>query len=197
VSILLVPILGYLIGGLPTGIWVCRLVKGEDPRKYGSGSSGATNVARVLGKKWAAVVLVIDGLKGYLPVKFLVPVLASQDRIIVASLVMAASVVVGHVWTPFARFHGGKGVAAAAGGMLAIDSLSTLIAGGVWIVFFAAFHLVSLASVIAAVSLPVAMFVLGGRPVEYRGVAVLLALFIAFTHRTNIARLIRREEKPL
>jgi acyl phosphate:glycerol-3-phosphate acyltransferase len=197
VSTILVPILGYLIGGLPTGIWVCRLVKGVDPRSVGSGSSGATNVARVLGKKWAALVLIIDGLKGFLPVKFLAPVLVGPENIVAAHLLMAASVVIGHVWTPYARFRGGKGVAAAAGAMLAIDSVSVLIAGGVWIILFAIFHVVSLASVLAAVALPLAMISIGQPDPAYRITAAILAAFIIFTHRSNIARLLKREENPL
>ena len=72
-NVLLALIAGYFIGGLPTGILLCRAIKGVDPRSIGSGSSGATNVSRVLGKKWALVVLVIDALKGYLPVRFLAP----------------------------------------------------------------------------------------------------------------------------
>jgi acyl phosphate:glycerol-3-phosphate acyltransferase len=190
-------ILGYAIGGFPTGIIFCRVIQGVDPRTVGSGSSGATNVSRILGKKWAAIVLLIDALKGFLPVRLLVPVFAGSDQIVMASLLMAIGIVVGHVWTPYAYFKGGKGVASAAGAMIALDPLAMLIALIVWGVVFALFRIVSLASMIAAISLPVAMIVLGERPLPYIGVGICLVLFLIFTHRSNIKRLLKKEEKPL
>jgi glycerol-3-phosphate acyltransferase PlsY len=197
VRIVLPLLVGYLIGGFPTGILLCRLLRGVDPRKIGSGSSGATNVSRVLGRAWGTVVLVLDGLKGYLPVRFLVPAMVPPEQVVIGSLCMAAGVIVGHVWTPYARFHGGKGVAAATGALLAIDYTGVLIALGVWLVVFLPFRLVSLASLAASLSLPVAMLLLGGRPVAYIMAAAVLSLLMIFTHRRNIVRLLHREEKPL
>jgi len=194
VSIVFCLVIGYLIGGIPTGILVCHLVKGVDPRGFGSGSMGATNVSRVAGKGWAAFVLVIDAAKGFVPVKLLAPVL-SPESVVIGSLVMTVGLVAGHVWTPYAGFRGGKGVATATGAMLALDSFSVLVALAVWFVVLLVFRYVSLASVVAAIVFPVTMFLLHEQPPAYEAVAVLLAVFILFTHRTNIRRLLKGEGK--
>lgn len=188
--------MGYLVGGIPTGILVCHLVKGEDPRGFGSGSMGATNVARVAGKGWAIFVLIVDAAKGFLPVRFLAPVL-SPDDLVMGTLVMAVGLVAGHVWTPYAGFRGGKGVATATGAMIALDAFAVLIALAVWFMVFVISRYVSLASMIAAVALPVTMFLLHDQPVEYRITAAVLGLFILFTHRANIRRLLQGEEKRI
>ena len=195
-NVLLCLIIGYLIGGLPTGLLFCRIVKGVDPRTTGSGSTGATNVSRVLGKGWAVVVLLADILKGFLPTYFLPSVLCA-DHLIAGTLAIAAGLVIGHVWTPYAGFRGGKGIATAAGAMLAIDGTAVLMSGGVWLLSFLPFRLVSLSSIVAALLLPVGMIVLGGRPAAYIVAAAVLAAFILFTHRRNIGRLLKGEEKRL
>ena len=171
-NLLLVPLAGYLIGGLPTGILLCRAIKGVDPRSIGSGSSGATNVSRVLGKKWALVVLVIDALKGFLPVEFLAPLLAPQ-HLALAGVLMTVGVIAGHVWTPYALFRGGKGVATAAGALLALEPIAVLIALAVWLLVFLPLRYVSLASLSAALALALAMWLLPARPLEYRLLALL------------------------
>jgi acyl phosphate:glycerol-3-phosphate acyltransferase len=196
VNVVFCLIAGFLIGGLPTGLICCRIIKGVDPRTVGSGSTGAANVSRVLGKKWAALVLVIDIFKGFLPTRFL-PALISPDAIAAGTLATAAGLIIGHVWTPYAGFRGGKGVATAAGAMIAIDGFAVLIGGGVWLLFFLPFRIVSLASMLAACSLPFSMLLLGGRLLAYVIAAALVAAFIVFTHRRNIARLVKGEEKRL
>jgi glycerol-3-phosphate acyltransferase PlsY len=196
VNVALCLVIGYLIGGLPTGLLFCRIVKGVDPRTLGSHSTGATNVSRVLGKGWAVIVLLLDILKGFLPTRFL-PSLLSADHLIAGTLAMAAGLVIGHVWTPYAGFRGGKGVATAAGAMIAIDPLAVLASGGVWLLVFLPFRVVSLSSMIAGLSLPVAMLVLNDRPAAYLVAAAVLAAFILFTHRGNLVRLLKREEKRL
>jgi acyl phosphate:glycerol-3-phosphate acyltransferase len=197
VSIVLALVIGYLIGGIPTGIVVCRLATGVDPRGFGSGSMGATNVSRVAGKKWAIFVLLVDALKGFLPVKVLAPILASPapESAVLCSIAMTIGLVAGHVWTPYAKFRGGKGVATTTGAMLALDSFAVLIALAVWFFVFLMFRYVSLASVVAAITLPVTMLLLHDQPVEYRIFAVVLGSFIIFTHRANIRRLLKGEEK--
>lgn len=189
-------LIGYLIGGFPTGILCGKFVKGVDPRTIGSGSSGATNVSRALGKKWAIVVLLIDGLKGYLPVHFLVPILAPDYSALSAAL-MTVGLTAGHVWTPYAGFRGGKGVAVAAGAMIALDGQSVLIGMALWLVLFFIFKIVSVASVCAGFAFALAVWLLPDRPLEIRLVAIFLALFLAFTHRSNLSRIIHGEEKRL
>jgi acyl phosphate:glycerol-3-phosphate acyltransferase len=193
VNLLLAPVAGYLIGGLPTGILLCRAIKGVDPRSIGSGSSGATNVSRVLGKKWALFVLLIDALKGFLPVRFLAPLLAPQ-HLALAGVLLTVGVIAGHVWTPYASFRGGKGVATAAGALLALEPFAVLIALAVWILVFLPLRYVSLASLCGALALAVSMWLLPHCPLEYRLIALVIAAFIFYTHRANIGRLLRHEE---
>ena len=161
-------VLSYLIGALPTGVVICRVIKGVDPRATGSGSTGATNVSRVLGNKWGTFVLVIDALKGYLPVAFLAPALIAPEILNLGKVLVGAAAVIGHVWTVFARFRGGKGVGTATGVMLALDATSIAFALGVWLIIFIGFRIVSFASLGAAIALPDFVWLLGGRSLELR-----------------------------
>ncbi len=189
---------GYFIGGIPTGIWLCRLLKRVDPRTLGSGSSGATNISRVLGKRWAAIVLVIDALKGYLPVALLpgLPDSGSSNAIMIG-VVISAGAILGHVYTPYASFRGGKGVATAAGSIGALSPLTLGVAFAGWLIVFALRRTVSLASLAAVIVLPFAAFLLPGVDQIIAAYTVLLSLFIVFTHRQNLARLLARTEKPV
>ncbi len=196
-SLLLAVAIGYIVGGIPTGIWITRALKGVDPRAIGSGSSGATNVSRILGRKWAIFVLILDALKGFLPVFFLAPLLVGPDHVTQAKVLMAIAAVLGHVFTPYANFHGGKGVATGAGVMLALDPAAVGVALGVWLLLFLPFRRVSIASLGAAIMLPAAMAMLGGRPVELYAAALFLCVFLVFTHRENIQRLLTGREKPI
>lgn len=195
--IFLAAIIGYLIGGIPTGILVCRAVAGVDPRTLGSGSSGATNVSRAIGKKWAIVVLLLDALKGFLPVFLLAPLLGAPDQSNLVRIALALGCVSGHVWTPYARFHGGKGIATAAGAVLALDPVALSVAFAVWTLLFLLFKRVSLASIAAAVTVPMTMLILGERPPEYIAMSIILALLLVYTHRENIQRLLSGREKPI
>lgn len=187
-------LLSYLIGAVPTGVIVCRIVMGADPRAIGSGSTGATNVARMLGHKWGSLVLLIDILKGYLPVAFLAPTLIAPEQLELGTVLVGAAAVIGHVWTIFAGFRGGKGVGTATGALLALDAISLLICIGIWLVVFVAFRLVSLASLGAAVALPLLVWLLSGRSLELRIASIFFALFLLYTHRRNIIRLIAGNE---
>jgi glycerol-3-phosphate acyltransferase PlsY len=190
-------LIGYLIGGIPTGIWITRAVKGVDPRSLGSGSSGATNVSRVLGTKWAVVVLILDALKGFLPVFFIAPLLPAGDQMSPVQVAVALGTVIGHVFTPYAKFRGGKGVATGAGAMLALDPMAVGIALAVWLFVFLPFRRVSIASLFAAITVPVAMVLLRNRPPEQLGAAVFLLVFLIYTHRENIQRLLSGHEQSI
>lgn len=187
---------GYLIGALPTGVVVCRLVRGTDPRSVGSGSTGATNVSRILGRKWGAFVLTLDVLKGYVPVAFITPALIEPERLSLGMVLVGAAAVIGHVWTVFGAFRGGKGVGTMTGVLLALDASSVLICLGVWLVVFVAFRLVSLASLAAALAFPVLIWLLSSRPPELKIASLFFALFIFYTHRQNIVRLVTGKELP-
>ena len=197
VNLLLAVVIGYLIGGIPTGIWIGRAVKGVDPRTVGSGSSGATNVSRLLGKQWAVVVLLLDALKGFLPVLFVASLLSDGTDATNIRVATAIGAVIGHVFTPYANFRGGKGIATAAGAMLALDPKAVAIALVVWLLVFVPFRRVSVASLCAALSLPIAIMVLGNRPTSIQVASIILCLFLVFTHRQNIQRLIAGREKPI
>lgn len=190
----LAALIGYLIGGIPTGIWISKLVAGKDPRVEGSGSSGATNVSRVLGKKWGLVVLLLDALKGFAPVYWLAPLMFTEDTAS-AQVIMACCAVMGHVFTPYANFKGGKGVATAAGAMCAIDPLALLFSLGVWIIVFVVSRRVSPASVVAAAAFPVLMWKLGDgvETVVILG-GIVIAAFLVYTHRHNLLRLFQGTE---
>ncbi|MFH1010816.1 MAG: glycerol-3-phosphate 1-O-acyltransferase PlsY [bacterium] len=187
---------GYLIGALPTGVIVCRLVRGTDPRSVGSGSMGATNVTRILGRKWGGFVLALDVLKGYVPVAFITPALMEPERVQLGMVLVGAAAVIGHVWTIFGHFRGGKGVGTMTGVLLALDASSVLICLGVWLILFVAFRLVSLASLAAAVAFPVLIWLSGSRSFELKIASLFFVLFIFYTHRQNIARLLAGKELP-
>jgi glycerol-3-phosphate acyltransferase PlsY len=194
VSVWLCAIVGYFIGGIPTGIWLTKAIAGKDPRMVGSGSSGSTNVSRVLGKKWGIVVLVVDALKGYLPVALLAPVI-SQTDVSQGQAFMAVGCVAGHVFTPYARFKGGKGVATAAGAMSAVQLSALAWSLVVWAIVFALGRRVSASSVAAAAAFPVMLWISKPRPQQSIIVCgVILAVFLIYTHRENIQRLLNGTE---
>ena len=168
----------YLVGSIPTAYLYCRL-RGKDIRKEGSGNVGATNAARLFGKSAFITVFAIDSLKGYIAVRYLVPLFAPVN--------------IGHVWTIFLRFKGGKGVAVSAGGLLALMPQTVFYCLGVFGIIFLFFRIVSLGSICAAVSLPFIAW-LRKESGLYIGFSLLLALFIIFTHRSNLLRLFTGKE---
>lgn len=202
---LLVPV-AYLLGSIPFGLIVGR-AKGVDPRKSGSGNIGATNVGRLLGKKFFALVFVLDLLKGLLPMLAAAAVLrgeAADDaggrRTYVLWLLVGAAAILGHMFSMFLGFRGGKGVATSTGVLLGLWPYYTipgLIGAAVWVVAFKVWKYVSLASIVGALAFPVAYVVLGltrgwdvlGRQLPLLVFAVVMAALIVYKHRGNIARL--------
>ncbi len=190
----LAALIGYVLGGIPTGIWISRFVAGKDPREAGSGSSGATNVSRVLGKKWGILVLLLDAFKGFAPVYWLAPLIFVED-LAVAQVIMGCCAVMGHVFTPYANFKGGKGVATAAGAMAAIHPQALGLSLGVWLLVFLISRRVSPASVAAAIAFPVLMLNSNKKPEVISVIGgIVIALFLIYTHRANLARLIHGSE---
>lgn len=181
----------YLLGAIPSSYLVGRLARGIDLREHGSGNLGATNAFRVLGWKLALPVLVFDVLKGWFPT-FFFPRWAGTTA---AGWVLAyaAAVVVGHMFSVYVRFRGGKGVATSAGVLLALAPLAVAAGLGVWGIVLALTRVVSLASIAAALAVPVAVALTGGRPL-ITGLCTALAVLVIFAHRSNIGRLLRGEE---
>lgn len=181
----------YLIGATPTSYLVGRMVRGIDLREHGSGNLGATNAFRVLGWRAAVPVMLVDVAKGWAPT-----VLFPQwDGVPAAEWALAygAAAILGHVFSLYVGFRGGKGVATSAGVFLALAPWAVLIGFIVWGVTVTLTRIVSLASLLAAVVLPVAVFVTNEPPIEL-GLAVGLSAFVIYAHRTNIQRLLRGEE---
>lgn len=192
-TIILLLLAGYLSGSLVWGYWISRL-KGCDVRRYGSGNIGATNVYRVLGKGPGAITLVLDILKGALPVILTRKFFPSLPPTVL--LGVGAAAVAGSMFPVFLRFKGGKGVNTTFGVIIALFPLSALSSLGVWIVIFFSFGIVSLASLTAAFSLIfwIAFF---QKNLLYTGAGILIFLLIVWTHRSNIQRIITGKESRI
>ena len=187
-------IISYLAGSIPSAYIAGRL-RGIDLRKHGSGNLGATNVVRVLGAKTGAVVFIADLLKGFLPVYFL-PMYTETLRPELWALVYGIAAILGHVKPIFLLWKGGgKGVATASGVFLALAPIPMLVAEVVWIATFYFTRYVSLASLLGAAVLPIAILAWYGNPQSLVFIAsVIIAAFVFWTHRANIGRLRRGQE---
>lgn len=206
--ILIALVVGYLLGSLPFGYLVARS-KGVNIFEVGSKNPGATNVRRVLGKGPGNLVFVLDAMKGALATGWAVVYFrffgsernpgveagsgAAPDWLSWIAIAGLVGALVGHSFSCFTRFRGGKGVATASGALLVLIPVSVLIGAVVWIVTFYTSRYVSLASILAAVALPISVFLLGGRSVML-GVAVAISVFVVLRHRTNIQRLMKGTE---
>ena len=185
--------LAFFLGSLPFGYWLGRL-RGLDVRQQGSKNTGATNVGRVLGKKWGFLVLALDIGKGWFAVTLATQFGHVGDPTAVATAVLA---VLGHVFSPWIGFRGGKGVATSAGVLLALTPWVGLSVMAVWGVVFLMGRIVSVASLVAATAFP--FLVLGldpGRPL-LQGAALGLAGLVWIRHRDNLVRLFRGEESKV
>ncbi len=186
----------YMLGSIPTAIIVGRVVGGVDIREHGSGNAGATNVYRMFGLGPYMVTLTADIFKGYAAVVFISPMGAAYLSDQRTAVYCGAAAVVGHIWTLFAGFKGGKGVATAGGVMLGLMPYAALAAVGVYLLVTMTTKYVSLGSMTAAISVPLVM--LAGRDVyepELWIVTIALSALIIFTHRKNISQLLKGEEK--
>ena len=186
-------VIAYLIGSIPTGYIVVKLLKGEDIRKIGSGSTGATNVKRVLGKGWFFGVLLLDALKGATPViiaKFF------DTQIGILAVIAAVAVILGHSKSIFLGFTGGKSVASGVGTILALCWQVGLILAVIWgtITYFSRY--VSLGSIITLCVSPILMFVFQ-KPLAYIIYCVIGAVYIVYLHRENIKRLLAGTENKV
>jgi glycerol-3-phosphate acyltransferase PlsY len=193
--------IAYLAGSFPTAYLLGR-AKGVDLGRTGSGNYGATNVFRTLGRGPASLALVVDVAKGYLPVELL-PRWMAPAGIAPATfaVLLAITAVFGHVFSVFLRFRGGKGVGTAAGAFLALSPWALLLAAAAWLVVLAWRRIVSLASLSAALVLLAAVIAIHARELPRHWPLVVLTaflcVFVFWTHRENIGRLARGEEKPI
>ncbi len=193
ISISAVIVFAYLIGSIPTSVWIGRLFYGIDVREQGSGNAGATNTIRVLGAKAGIPVLLIDVMKGWFAVylgNIFAPVSLSTEQIVNLKILLGLVVTLGHIFPVYVGFKGGKGVATLVGVLVALYPDTILIVVGIFILIFLIFQYVSLASILAAISFPFAVYYHSSD--QYPALilfAIIIALFIPITHKKNIRRL--------
>lgn len=212
-NLLLVLVLSYLVGSIPTSIIVTKLVKGVDIRDYGSGNAGGTNTIRVLGWKYGLGVIFFDAFKGAFAViviarlfygSFPVANHTPFDDFTLVQILAGISAVLGHIWTIFAGFKGGKGIATALGFMLVLVTTDMLLALVVFGIVVYSTRYVSLGSISAAVSLPIIIFI---RENVFRvnipgyhtilPFVIIIASLLIYKHKHNIVRIIHGEESKV
>jgi glycerol-3-phosphate acyltransferase PlsY len=196
-------IISYIIGSFPTAYVVSKGFFGIDIRKVGSGNVGATNVIRSIGKKWGILVLIIDALKGAIPIILIKKFFGITSPYIL--IIVGISAILGHTYTIFLGFKGGKGVATSLGVMLSLTPVPILISILVFVGMLISTRYVSVGSISGAITYPLWLFIFSyffslpkweeGK--VYLGFSIFLALFIVYTHRSNIRRLLKGEEHKI
>jgi acyl phosphate:glycerol-3-phosphate acyltransferase len=198
---LLLIVLAYLIGSIPTSVWVSQYFFDIDIRDYGSGNAGATNTYRVLGPKWGTLVMVVDMLKGIAAVKLalLLPYYADNETMFLnLQIGLGLGAVLGHIFPIWADFRGGKGVATLFGLVLGISPWTALGCVGVFLVVLYLTRFVSLSSILASIAFPVfilLIFNVGNN--TYRIFAIAVALMVLLTHQKNIGRILNGSESKV
>jgi len=198
---ILIILLAYLIGSIPTSVWVGKIFYGIDVRDYGSGNAGATNAMRTLGAKAGIPVFIIDMFKGFAAVKllyftdFYIP---ETGLFVNFQLYLGLAAMRGHIFPIFADFRGGKGVATLSGVVFAIHPYGALFVLLVWVITLLVFGYVSLSSMIAGFSFPAILIFL--YRTQYPSLVIfafILAILMLFTHQKNIERLMHGKEKRI
>ena len=209
----IIVILSYLVGSVPTGIIVTKFAKGIDIRNHGSGNAGGTNVMRILGWKHGFLVILLDTLKGALAVVIVARLyfgplpfanVSPFDDFTLVQIIAGISAVIGHVWTVFAGFRGGKGIATGLGMLLMLITVEMLIAVGVFILVVTISKYVSLGSLIATISIPVSLILRENVFHEHINgyntilpFVIFLTIFIIYTHRKNVVKIFNGTESKL
>lgn len=194
-------VLAYLIGSIPTSVWVSRYFFGIDIREYGSGNAGATNSYRVLGPAWGTFIMFADMIKGLIAVKLalLLPYyIENETQMINLQIGLGLAAVVGHIFPIWAEFRGGKGVATVFGMVLGIQPLVAVCCVGVFLLVLYLTRFVSLSSILASIAFPVFILVIFNEPEPlYRIFAIAVGLMVLLTHQKNIGRLLRGSESKV
>ncbi|MBQ3310593.1 glycerol-3-phosphate 1-O-acyltransferase PlsY [bacterium] len=188
--------ISYLTGSIPTGYIIVKAKTGKDIREIGSGSTGATNVKRVLGTPYFFAVLLLDAIKGILPVVLASLFVSVKSELGLPAVVAAVAVIIGHSKSLFLGFKGGKSVATGVGTILALNWIVGLIIAAIWGTITYLSKYVSLGSIIAVTCAPVLMYVFH-QPIAYIVYCAVGALYIIYLHRENIKRLIKGEENKV
>ena len=199
---IIVIFVGYMLGSIPSAVWVGQLFHGIDIRDYGSKNAGATNTFRVFGKKLGAIVLVIDVLKGYVAAS--IPLFLNQmyigfkDEVLILQLIASFFVIIGHVLPVLAKFKGGKGVACTLGIIIAINPETAFICLGCFIIVFVVWKYVSLGAIVASVLFPFVSYFFMLEDARIMIIfSIVISLIVLFSHRKNMQRLLRGEENKM
>lgn len=195
-ELLLTVVIAYLIGSIPTGYLIVKAKTGQDIRTVGSGSTGATNVKRVLGKKYFFIVMLLDAFKGALPVILAENFISAGSSLGLAPVLAAVAVIIGHSKSIFLQFKGGKSVASGVGTILALNLVVGLVIALVWGIVTYTTKYVSVGSIVALIISPFVMFYLSA-PIAYVAYCALGAVYIVYLHRENIKRLIEHRENKV
>lgn len=193
-------VLAYLIGSIPTAVWISRFFFDIDIRDYGSGNAGATNTYRVLGPKFGTIVMIVDMVKAIIAVKLalLLPFADNDIYLVNMQLGLGLAAVVGHIFPIWADFRGGKGIASLFGMVLGIQPNVALCCVGVFILVLYLTRWVSLSSILASIAFPVFILVIFNEPEKlYRVFAITVAMLVLLTHQKNIGRLIKGNENKV
>jgi glycerol-3-phosphate acyltransferase PlsY len=199
---LLLIVIAYCIGSIPTAVWVSKYLFGIDIRDYGSGNAGATNTFRVLGSKWGTFVMIADILKGVLATSLYVFLgsyyVTSELHRTNLMIGLGLAAVVGHIFPIWAGFKGGKGVATLLGMAVAIQPIVAVCCIGVFLLVLYLTRFVSLSSILAGVSFMVfILFIFNEKETLYRIFAVMVALMVVLTHQKNIGRILKGTESKV
>jgi glycerol-3-phosphate acyltransferase PlsY len=214
INMVIVVLLSYIVGSIPTSVMLSKWKHGFDIRSKGSGNAGGTNVFRVLGWKSGVFVIVVDALKGVIATTvvarlFWDPTLPFYnhtpfDDFTIIQMICGGAAVIGHVWTMFAGFKGGKGIATGAGMLIGIAPTEFAVSIAVFLIFLYAFRYVSLGSIMAAASFPLSLIIryniLSDEIHSYKTLVFFstgIALFLIYSHRANIKRLIEGTERKI
>ena len=192
--ILIVALIAYLIGSIPTGYIIVKKKTGKDIRELGSGSTGATNVKRVLGKRWFFVVMILDVIKGFVPVCLAKYYMHNPYGLF--AVVAAIFVILGHSKPVFLGFRGGKSVASGIGTIIAMSPIVGALAAFIWACVTFVTRYVSVGSIVALIFATIYMAYYG-KPIGYTIYCLIATIYIIYLHRENIARLLRGEENKI
>ena len=190
-NIALVSIVGYLLGAISFAVIVARS-QGVDILKYGSGNPGATNVTRALGSKFGNIVFACDALKGFVAAGW--PLLWMGEAGLQLGIIGLIASIIGHSFSVFLKFKGGKGVATTMGGLVAIMPIVLLLGVAAWAAIYFTIRMVAIASILFAVSLPISAYWLYGSGDPRLTLGVVLGVLIVLRHRSNISRMLQGTE---
>lgn len=199
--VVLLLLVAYLLGSIPSAVWLGKWFHGIDLRDHGSGNAGATNAFRILGKPTALAVLILDMGKGMAAVALaglISTQIANKEVLMLYQLLLGFVALTGHVFPVFASFRGGKGIATLTGIVAVLFPLTMVVCLAVFLLVFSITRYVSLGSMLAAISFPIAMWLLPGELlISQLLFSLMVAVFVPLTHRKNIIRLMQGTENKI